>query len=277
MSVGRLDATASRPLVRFQRLGRPPGPRVDPRDQEWIRMSCVWSRTTVRCDLHQGLAGLPGRLEQWECLGIPCRADQDVRGHRVDPGAIAGDGQEGRVGVLHRCEHLPRPAVRRERLVLTAGAIQRNRHVAESPDQLMGDLGIGRVRAEQPLDQLARPVKDRQGLTLPARLVQVQSPRSSHVWASSSRKCSSEGLVLTRSSWSAPRPLERLQPLADSRVVNQRNSPRRCSACASSTSAPDIGGVGRGQILGDCASPLGGRQGLGLLPDGQEQQVRWRA
>ena len=36
--------------------------------------------------------------------------------------------------------------------------------------------------------------------------------------------------------------------------------------------APEIGWVGRSQILGDCAGSPGGRQGLGLLPDGRELQ-----
>ena len=36
--------------------------------------------------------------------------------------------------------------------------------------------------------------------------------------------------------------------------------------------APEIGWVGRSQILGDCAGSPGGCQGLGLLPYGRELQ-----
>ena len=114
-------------------------------------MSCVWSRTTVRSIFTRVSRAFRAASSSGRASASRADADQDVRGHRVDPGAIAGDGQEGRVGVLHRCEHLPRPAVRRERLVLTTGAIQGKRHVAEGSDQLMGDPCIGKVRPEEPL------------------------------------------------------------------------------------------------------------------------------
>ena len=69
---------------------------------------------------------MPGALEHRKGLGIPPSFDQDSGGERVKPGAIANDGKERRVGVPDHPEQLTRTVVGGDRLVLTAGGLERS-------------------------------------------------------------------------------------------------------------------------------------------------------
>ena len=68
-----------------------------------------------------------------------------------------------------------------------------------------------------------------------------------------------------------PRSLEPLQRLGRMRF-NPENFCTTAFGLCQLDLASDIGGVSRGEIPGNCARPLGGRQCFGVLSDGHAQQ-----
>ena len=75
VSVGRLPGDCHPPLVPFEAPRTSVRhTRVDLRDPVIDHDELLLVSDDGRVDVHQSLAGLPCRLEHWECLGIPCRA-----------------------------------------------------------------------------------------------------------------------------------------------------------------------------------------------------------